>query len=62
MGKKKPKKPKPPRIFRTDLDPETFGGAIRRVRRRRQREQFSLGRKQMRVDKEEPGGLAKETT
>jgi hypothetical protein len=54
MGKpKKPKKPTPPRIFRTDLDPETFGSAIRQVRRRRQREQFSVSRENMRVDTEE---------
>jgi hypothetical protein len=49
---KKPPKAKPPRIFRTDLDPETFGGAIRRVRERRMRERGNISRRKMRVDKE----------
>jgi len=53
MSKKKPKKPTPPRIFRTDLDPQSFGGAIRRVRERRMRERGSVSRAKMRVDKEE---------
>jgi len=52
MSKKKPKKPKPPRVFRTDLDPRSFGAAIRRVRERRMREGASLSRAKMRVEKE----------